>query len=165
MRTLVYPGSFDPMTLGHVDIARRAAELCDRLYVVILSNGSKQPCFSIEDRVRMARACLDDLPHCEVESYDGLLVDYFERRGAAAVVRGLRSESDFRFELDMVTANRLLLPSYETILLPCRADFALTSSSIVREVAEWKRLSPQELQMWGERLAAIREDDDKEIIN
>ncbi len=137
MRILVYPGTFDPVTRGHLDIIRRAAALCDRLYIAVLSNSQKKPVFSAAERVEMIQDCLTFANHCVVESYDGLLVDYVRTREAAAVVRGLRSESDFRFALDMFTANRMLMPSYETLLLPCRADFALTSSSIVREVTAY----------------------------
>jgi pantetheine-phosphate adenylyltransferase len=140
MQTLIYPGTFDPFTNGHVDIARRAAGLCDHLIVAVLVNGNKRPCFSIEQRVEMARLSLQDLPQADkitVESYEGLLVDLYKARGASAVVRGLRSESDFRFEAEIAAANQLMLPGYETCLLPCRMDLAFTSSSIVREVASY----------------------------
>ena len=137
MRILIYPGSFDPMTRGHVDIAERASALCDRLYVAVLGNAAKQPVFDADERVEMARRCLAHIDSIVVERFDGLLVDYMRQRGADAVVRGLRSESDFRFELEMLTANRLLMPGYEAILLPSSSDLALTSSSIVREVAAY----------------------------
>lgn len=134
MRILIYPGSFDPFTIGHEDIARRAARLCEKLYIALLPNAAKASFFSLEERVEMIRLCLRDLPQAEVETYDGLLVDYFRRKNASAVVRGLRSESDFRYESELATANKLLCPSYESILLPCRMDLAFTSSSVVREV-------------------------------
>jgi pantetheine-phosphate adenylyltransferase len=137
MKTLIYPGSFDPFTNGHVDIARRSARLCDHLIVAILTNTSKRPYFSSAERTRMARMALIDLPNVEVESYSGLLVDFYRQKGASAVIRGLRSESDFRFEAEIAAANKLLLPDYETCLLPCRMDLAFTSSSIVREVASY----------------------------
>jgi len=135
MRTIIFPGSFDPFSLGHVDIARRAAKLCDRLLVAVMLNRGKNPLFSIEERVEMAKMCLKDMPGVEVISYDSLLVDLFAKTGACAVVRGLRSESDFRNEAEMAAANRLLLPEFDAILLPCRADLAYTSSSIIKEVA------------------------------
>jgi len=132
---MIFPGSFDPFSLGHVDIARRAARLCDRLLVAVMNNRAKNPIFTVEERVFMAGACLKDIPGIEVLSYDGLLVDLFREKGACAVIRGLRSESDFRNEAEMAAANRLLLRDFETILLPCRSDLAYTSSSIIREVA------------------------------
>jgi pantetheine-phosphate adenylyltransferase len=137
MRVLIYPGTFDPFTNGHVDIARRAARLCDLLVVAILTNSSKQPYFSVPDRVRMANLSLQGIPNIEVESFGGLLVDLYRQKKAMAVVRGLRSESDFRFEAEIAAANKLLLPDYETCLLPCRIDLAFTSASIVREVASY----------------------------
>jgi pantetheine-phosphate adenylyltransferase len=140
MRTLIYPGTFDPFTNGHVDIARRAARLCDHLIVAILTNSSKEPCFGAADRVLMARLSLQNLTEAAkitVESFDGLLVDLYKARHADAVIRGLRSESDFRFEAEIAMANKLMLPEYETCLLPCRIDLAFTSASIVREVASY----------------------------
>jgi pantetheine-phosphate adenylyltransferase len=135
MRTMIFPGSFDPFSLGHVDIARRAAKLCDRLLVAVMPNRGKNPLFTIKERVEMAGLCLSDIPGVEVISYDSLLVDLFQETGACAVVRGLRSESDFRNEAEMAAANRLLLPKFDAVLLPCRADLAYTSSSIIKEVA------------------------------
>jgi len=135
MKTMIFPGSFDPFSLGHVDITRRAAKLCDRLLVAVMLNRGKNPIFSIEERVEMAKLCVKDIPGVEVISYDSLLVDLFRETKASAVVRGLRSESDFRNEAEMAAANRLLLPEFDAILLPCRADLAYTSSSIIKEVA------------------------------
>ena len=135
MRIMIYPGSFDPLTNGHVDIARRAAGICDRLIVAVLTNSSKKTSFTVEDRVAMARLALQDLANVSVEHFDGLLVDFYRSRHACAVIRGLRSESDFRFEAEMAAANKLLYSGYETCLMPCRIDLAFTSSSIVREVA------------------------------
>ena len=135
MKTMIFPGSFDPFSLGHVDIARRASKLCDRLIVSVMLNRGKHPLFSIEERVEMAELCLSDMQGIDVISYDSLLVDLFRETDACAVVRGLRSESDFRNEAEMAAANRLLFPSFEAILLPCRADLAYTSSSIIKEVA------------------------------
>jgi len=137
MRVLIYPGTFDPFTNGHFDIARRAAKICDRLVVAILTNSSKKPYFSVADRVRMAQICLQGIPNIEVESFSGLLVDLYRQKKACAVIRGLRSESDFRFEAEMAAANKLLFAEYETCMLPCRIDLAFTSSSIVREVASY----------------------------
>jgi pantetheine-phosphate adenylyltransferase len=137
LRIFIYPGTFDPFTNGHVDIARRAAGLCDKLIVAVLSNNNKRPVFNTAERKQMAEDALIDLPSLEVVSYDGLLVDLYRELGASAVVRGLRSESDFRFEAEIAAANKLLLPQYETFLLPCRIDLAFTSSTIVKEVASY----------------------------
>ncbi len=137
MTVFIYPGSFDPLTNGHVDIARRAARLCDELIVAVLTNTNKKAAFSTEERVLMARLALQPISNIRVERFDGLLVDFYRMNQARAVVRGLRSESDFRFEAEIAAANKLLLPEYETCLLPCRIDLAFTSSSIVREVASF----------------------------
>lgn len=137
MRAIVYPGSFDPFTNGHVDIVRRAAKLCDVLYVVVLQNAGKRPAFTEEQRMQMAKLSLQDLDNVVIEGWDGLLVDYVQEKKAMAVVRGLRSESDFRYEAEMAAANKLLYEDYEVILMPSRTDLAFTSSSIVREVAHY----------------------------
>lgn len=135
MKRFIYPGSFDPFTNGHADIARRAARLCDELVVAVLHNRSKQPVFPLDERVAMASRVLADLPNVRVEGFEGLMVDFYRRCGATAVVRGLRSESDFRYEAEIAAANRILHPEFESILLPCRTDLAFTSAKIVREVA------------------------------
>lgn len=137
MRALIYPGSFDPFTNGHLDIAGRAAKLCDVLYVVVLQNSQKEPAFTMEQRIDMASRCLSDVENVVIEGWNGLLVDYMQEKKALAVVRGLRSESDFRYEAEMAAANKLLYSDYEAVLLPSRSDLAYTSSSIVREVAQY----------------------------
>ncbi len=137
MKVWIYPGSFDPFTLGHVNVARRAAALCDKLIVSVMINKKKQGAFSIDERVEMARKSLKGETNIEVIHYDGLLVDLMEEKGATAVVRGLRSESDYRYEAEMAAANSLLDPNYEAILFPCRPDLVFISSGIVREVASF----------------------------
>jgi len=137
LKILIYPGTFDPFTKGHVDIARRAAGICDKLYIAILTNSSKNTTFTVEERVEMANKSLAGIKKVEVEAFDGLLVDYFKLKKACAVVRGLRSESDFRYEAEIAAANKLLLPEFESVLLPCRMDLAFTSSTIVKEVASY----------------------------
>ena len=134
MNTLVFPGSFDPFTMGHCDIAKRAAKQCDKLVVAIMGNSAKHPAFSSEDRVMMAEKALAKYSNIEVIAYDGLLVDLFKEIGCTAVVRGIRSESDFRYEAEMAMANRLLYSDYEVLLLPCRENLSMTSSTIVKEV-------------------------------
>ena len=135
MTSLLFPGSFDPFTRGHRDIARRAAKICDKLYVVVMNNSKKDYLFSLDERVDMAKAVLAEYGNIEVLGSDGLLVDIFKDLGCNAVVRGIRSESDFRYEAEMNAANTLMFPNYQVIFLPCRADLAFTSSSIIKEVA------------------------------
>lgn len=137
MKIFIYPGSFDPFTNGHMDIARRSARLCDKLVVAVLTNQNKASAFSSAERVEMASRSLSGIGNIEVVSFGGLLVELYRQLEASAVVRGLRSESDFRFEAEIAAANKLMLPEYETFLLPSRIDLAFTSSSIVREVASY----------------------------
>lgn len=137
MKTFIYPGTFDPFTKGHVDIARRAVGICDKLYIAILTNSSKKTAFSVDERVMMAELSLEGIDNIQVEAFEGLLVDYYKLKSASAVVRGLRSESDFRYEAELAAANKLLCESFESVLLPCRMDLAFTSSSIVKEVASY----------------------------
>ena len=134
MTSLLFPGSFDPFTRGHRDIARRAAKICDKLYVVVMNNSKKDYLFSLDERVDMAKAVLDEYGNIEVLGSDGLLVDIFKDLGCNAVVRGIRSETDFRYEAEMALANKMLYSSYDVTLLPCRDDLSLISSSIVKEV-------------------------------
>ena len=134
MTTLLFPGSFDPFTRGHRDIARRAARICDKLYEAVMHNDSKKHYFAPDDRVFMVEESLKAIDNVEVIKYDGLLVDLYKKIQCNAVVRGIRSESDFRYEAEMALANRLLYPEYDVMLLPCRDDLSLISSSIVKEV-------------------------------
>ncbi len=148
-REFIYPGSFDPLTNGHVDIVERAAKLCDVLHVVILINPSKKPAFSEQERVEMAELCFEKWDNIVVDSYKGLLVDYMREKNIKVVVRGLRSESDFRFETEMAATNSLMYPDYETVLLSSKANYSYTSSTIVREVASYggdiSRMVPSEI--------------------
>ena len=137
MTSLLFPGSFDPFTRGHRDIARRAAKICDKLYVVVMNNSKKDYLFSLDERVDMAKKVLAEYGNIEVLGSDGLLVDIFKDLGCNAVVRGIRSESDFRFEAEMALANRMLCSDYDVTLLPCRDDLSLISSSIVKEVGSY----------------------------
>lgn len=150
MNTLLFPGSFDPFTLGHRDIAKRASKLCDRLVISVMQNDAKHPVFSLTERVDMVKESLKGFDNIEVMSYEGLLVDLYKEIGCSASVRGIRSESDFRYEAEMALANRLLYPEYDVILLPCRAELSLTSSSIVKEVGFYggdiTKMVPKEIQ-------------------
>lgn len=137
VKIFIYPGSFDPFTKGHEDIARRAAKLCDKLIVAVLWNKNKQSSFSVEERMEMISLCLKDLKNVEVLSSDKLLAEFMKEQKAKAIVRGLRSESDFRYELEIATTNKLLYADYETILFPSRSDMFFTSSSVVKEIASF----------------------------
>ncbi len=137
MTSLLFPGSFDPFTRGHRDIARRAAKICDKLYVVVMNNSKKNYLFSLDERVDMTKKVLAEYGNIEVLGSEGLLVDIFKDLGCNAVVRGIRSESDFRFEAEMALANRMLCSDYDVTLLPCRDDLSLISSSIVKEVGSY----------------------------
>ncbi len=157
MTSLLFPGSFDPFTRGHRDIARRAAKICDKLYVVVMNNSKKDYLFSLDERVDMTKKVLAEYGNIEVLGSDGLLVDIFKDLGCNAVVRGIRSESDFRFEAEMALANRMLYSDYDVTLLPCRDDLSLISSSIVKEVGSYggdisQMVPAQIVDMVNERL-------------
>jgi pantetheine-phosphate adenylyltransferase len=130
----VYPGSFDPVTNGHVDIILRGARLFDRIIVAILANAEKAPLFSMAERVEIARAVFCEHPNVEVDTFDGLLVDYVQRRGAQAIVRGLRAVSDFEFEFQMALMNRRLNSNIETVFMMPAEQYTYISSRLIKEV-------------------------------
>lgn len=130
----VYPGSFDPLTNGHVDIITRGARLFDRIIVAILINAEKAPLFTMEERVEIARDVFKQLPNVEVDTFDGLLVDYVERRQAQVIVRGLRAVSDFEFEFQMALMNQRLNDRIETIFMMPAEQYTYTSSRLIKEV-------------------------------
>ena len=135
MSTLaVYPGSFDPLTNGHVDIITRGARLFDRIIVAILVNAEKSPLFSMAERVEIARAVFKDYPNVEVDTFDGLLVEYARRKQAGVIVRGLRAISDFEYEMQMAHMNRHLSPTVETVFLIPDETNSFLSSRLVKEV-------------------------------
>ncbi len=134
-RTCVFAGSFDPVTVGHLDIIRRAAKLCDRLLVTVMYNPAKQGCFTVEDRLDFLARATVDIPHVEVDAWDGLMVDYVRKMGADFVVRGVRGVSDLESETNLAQINRRLLPGLETVFLPTKPELACVSSSAVREAA------------------------------
>jgi len=135
MATLaVYPGSFDPLTNGHVDIITRGARLFDRIVVAILVNAEKAPLFSMQERVEIARDVFRDRRNVEVDTFDGLLVDYVERREAQVIVRGLRAVSDFEFEFQMALMNRRLSPNVETVFMMPAEQYTYISSRLIKEV-------------------------------
>ena len=130
----VYPGSFDPMTNGHVDIITRGARLFDRIIVAMLVNAEKAPLFSMDERVEIARAVFKSHPKVEVDTFDGLLVDYVERRQAQVIVRGLRAVSDFEFEFQMALMNQRLNPTIDTVFMMPAAQYTYISSRLIKEV-------------------------------
>ena len=134
MRTAIYPGSFDPVTLGHWDLIQRADKLVDRLIVAILHNPSKKCTFSVAERVAFLEELARDLPRVEVATFHGLTVDCARKMNAEFIVRGVRAFSDFEFEFQMALVNRKLSPTLETIFLMPKEEFSVVSSSLVREV-------------------------------
>ena len=133
-RLAICPGSFDPLTVGHVDLVERAAALFDRVVVAILVNSDKSPLFTQAERVAIVREVFAPVKNVDVEAFDGLLVDYADRRGAVAIVRGLRSATDTDYELSMSLMNRHLKPSVDSVFLPTAASVAHVSSRLVKEV-------------------------------
>jgi pantetheine-phosphate adenylyltransferase len=136
-RIAVYPGSFDPPTRGHTDLVHRSLALADRVIVAVARNASKQPLFTVEERLDMLRQVTDAEARVSFEAFDGLLVDFARERGATLIVRGLRAVSDFEYEFQMAMMNRHLLPGLETVFLVPPEDATYLSSSLVREVARY----------------------------
>ena len=131
----IYPGSFDPVTLGHLDIIERASKTVEELIVGVLNNGGKAPMFSIDERVRMLKDVTEGIPNVKVMSFSGLLVDFAKQTGATTVVRGLRAISDFEYELQMAQTNRKLYPLLDTMFLATSLEYSYLSSTTVKEVA------------------------------
>lgn len=136
-RIAVYPGSFDPVTLGHLDIIRRAAKQFDRLIVAVLNNLTKTPLFSVEERVELLRQVTKDLPNVEVDFFRDLLVNYIRSKQAHIIIRGIRSVTDFEYELQMASTNRQLDEGIETIFMMTNPKYSYLSSSIVKEIAKF----------------------------
>ncbi len=134
-RVMVYPGTFDPLTRGHEDLVRRALKLCDEVILAIAEHSPKTPCFSLEERVDLARLVLADMPSVRVEAFSGLLVNFVRQRGACMVLRGLRAVSDFEFEFQLAGMNRKLDSEMETVFLTPAEQHMFVSASMVREIA------------------------------
>ena len=135
MRTAIYPGSFDPVTYGHIDIIKRSAKMVDKLIIGVLSNSSKTPLFSVEERVKMLKEVTKDLGNVKVVPFDGLLVEFARQQKARLVIRGLRAITDFEYEIQMSQTNHKLEPEVETMFLTTNLKYSYLSSTIVREVA------------------------------
>ncbi|MGD0652511.1 MAG: pantetheine-phosphate adenylyltransferase [Verrucomicrobiia bacterium] len=137
MRTVaVYPGSFDPITNGHLDVIQRAATIFDRMIVAVARHTEKTPTFTVQERVALARAAVRNLRNVTVDGFEGLLVNYARRKKATVVVRGLRAVSDFEFEFQMALVNRKLGPQIETIFLVPKFEYIFISSRLVKEIAQ-----------------------------
>ena len=135
MRIAVYPGSFDPVTLGHGDIIERTAKMFDKVIIGVLNNNVKTSLFSVKERVNMLKEVTAHLPNVEVQSFEGLLVDFLRRNDAQVIVRGLRAVTDFEYELQMAQTNRVMAPEIDTIFLTTNLKYSYLSSSIVKEIA------------------------------
>ncbi|WP_226530568.1 pantetheine-phosphate adenylyltransferase [Metabacillus niabensis] len=147
----VCPGSFDPITLGHLDIIKRGAKVFDQVYVCVLNNSSKQPLFTVEERCELIREVTKEIPNVIVESYKGLLIDYVREKKAQAILRGLRAVSDFEYEMQITSMNRVLDENIETFFMMTNNQYSFLSSSIVKEVAKYKgnisELVPEVVEM------------------
>ena len=137
MKKAIYPGSFDPLTLGHLDIIERSARIVDELVVGVLNNSAKNSLFSLDERVSMIREMTDSMPNVTVTSFDGLLVDYMREIDATIIVRGLRAVTDFEYELQIAQTNHVENPEVETIFLTTSLQYSYLSSTIVKEFASY----------------------------
>lgn len=135
MRIFVYPGSFDPVTNGHLDIIDRAAKICDKLIVAVLMNRSKTPVFTVEERLSFLKNVLGNRPNIEVTAFSGLLVDFMKEKKATTIIKGLRAVSDFEYEFQMALLNKNLDASIETLFMMTNIEYSYLSSSAVRELA------------------------------
>ncbi|MCF6095044.1 pantetheine-phosphate adenylyltransferase [Microaerobacter geothermalis] len=137
MSIAVYPGSFDPVTFGHLDIIQRGAKVFDHVIVAVLHNPNKNPLFTVEERIALIRDVIKNMPNVTVDSFHGLLVDYMRKMNANAIIKGLRAVSDFEYELQMASINRKLNDEVETFFMMTNNKYSFLSSSIVKEVAKY----------------------------
>lgn len=137
MSVAIYPGSFDPVTLGHYDIIKRSAAMFDQVVIGVLNNTSKTPLFSLEERVKMLKDTVSGLPNVSVESFHGLLVDFVKQKNTNIIIRGLRALTDFDLEMQMAQSNRMVDPDVDTVFLSTSLEYSYLSSSIVKEYARY----------------------------
>lgn len=137
MLRAIYPGSFDPVTNGHLDVIRRSSKMVDELIVGVLNNNAKMPLFSVEERVRMLEEVTKDIPNVRIYPFDGLLIDFAAKMEAEVVIRGLRAITDFEYELQMSQTNHKLNPDVETIFLTTSIEYSYLSSTTVKEIASY----------------------------
>lgn len=134
----VYPGSFDPVTLGHLDIIKRSSKIVDRLIIGVLNNSAKKPVFTAEERVHMLELVIKDIPNAAVETFDGMTVEFAKSLGATVMFRGLRAVTDFEYEIQIAQTNHALNPDIDTVFLTTSVKYSYLSSSIVKEVASYE---------------------------
>lgn len=137
MSTAIYPGSFDPVTLGHLDIIKRSAAIFDHVIIGVLNNTAKKPLFSLEERVNMLKDAVSDLDNVSVESFEGLLVDFVKQKNTNVIIRGLRALTDFDLEMQMAQSNRMVASDVDTVFLSTSLQYSYLSSSIVKEYARY----------------------------
>lgn len=137
MRVGVYPGSFDPVTNGHLDIIKRSSNVFDKIIVAVLNNTSKTPLFSVEERILLLRESCKDIKNVEVDSFSGLLIEYLKKMDANVIIKGLRAVSDFEYEFQMALMNRTLEPDIETLFMMTTDKYSYISSSLVKEVVRF----------------------------
>ena len=159
MSIAIYPGSFDPVTLGHYDIIERSSKIFDKLIVGVLNNSAKSPLFSVEERVNMLKDVTSHFPNVEVQSFAGLLIDFVRSNDANVIVRGLRAITDFEYELQLAQMNRVIAPEIDTLFLTTNLKYAYLSSSMAKEVAMYggdisSFLSPEIAEKVREKYAA-----------
>ncbi len=138
MKTAIYPGSFDPITKGHLDVLQRAAGMFDKVIIAVLTNSTKKSFLPIEDRLRLIREACKDLDNVEVDSFSGLTIDYARLKGANVLIRGLRAVSDFEYEMQLSQTNSALAPDINTVFLITKPKYNFISSSTVKEIAQMK---------------------------
>ena len=167
MNIAIYPGSFDPVTRGHLDIIKRSSRMFDTLIVAVLNNSAKTPLFTVKEREEMLRECCKDIPNVTVESFDGLTVEFAKKRHASVMVRGLRAVTDFENEIQLAQTNHALMPGIETMFLATSIKWSYLSSTIVKEAAYYgsdigKFVTPNVEKAVNEKYALIRQKKDPE---
>ncbi len=159
-RLAIFPGSFDPLTNGHVDIILRSTHLFERVVVAVLQNAEKQPLFTPEERVAIIREVFREYPNVEIETFNGLLVEYARRKRASAIVRGIRAVSDFEYEFQMALMNRHLEPTLETVFMMPAEQYTYLSSRLIKEVyslgGDVRGLVPSAVEQWMDRKTGAR---------
>lgn len=166
MKVAIYPGSFDPITSGHLNIIRRAANIFDKLIVCVMVNSAKAPMFTRQERVDMLRSVVDDIPNVEVDSSDELLAEYARRKGSCVIVKGLRAGSDFENEFQMALINHKINPNLDTMFLTAEHQYMYLSSSTVKELGSYNVvlsdfLPEQIIPIFKQRIADIRQGGDR----